>query len=365
MVHETAARAVPFVVLACVLTGLAGCYQFNNPVDPGSPDYQGGSTEPGWLDGWTYRKQFRVENGSSQSLNEHAVRIDLFWGQGTDAGRAVYLGGGAETDFSDLRFTDSDGQTVLSWWVQEQTDGTDAVAWIKVPHTAASDSVDLCLYYGNTEASSTSSGAATFPLFDHFEAGGIDNGMWMGHLKPSDPNGWWIDGGSARCENDGKLLYCQTDFVDAEVLASVSLGSMTNGFLVLRGDALSTPDPLGDRYDLYFDKTNGGVAVRGVTSSLGSPIMGVSHVSASGFFDTSFRVVGPGPSGNSLAARVEDSGGSYTTLSVDDPTYFQGRIGFGTQTANSGSMLVDWIAVRPAVDPEPTVGGWQAEEVEP
>jgi len=117
MVHETAARAVPFVVLACVLTGLAGCYQFNNPVDPGSPDYQGGSTEPGWLDGWTYRKQFRVENGSSQSLNEHAVRIDLFWGQGTDAGRAVYLGGGAETDFSDLRFTDSDGQTVLGWWL--------------------------------------------------------------------------------------------------------------------------------------------------------------------------------------------------------------------------------------------------------
>ncbi len=323
MIHETAARAVSFVFLA-VLAAISGCYQFNNPVDPGSPDYQGGSTEPGWLDGWTYRKQFRVDNGSSQSLSEHAVRIDLFWGQGTDA-----------------------------------------VAWIKVPHLAASHSVDLCLYYGNTEASSTSSGAATFPLFDDFEAGGIDNGMWMGHLKPSDPNGWWIDGGSARCENDGKLLYCQSDFVDAEVLASVNLGSMTNGFLVLRGDALSTPDPLGDRYDLYFDKTNGGVAVRGVTSSLGSPIMGVSHLFASGFFDTSFRVVGPGPSGNSLAARVEDSGGSYTTLSVDDPTYFQGRIGVGIDTANSGEMLVDWIAVRPAVAPEPTVDGWRAEEVAP
>ena len=72
--------------------------------------------------------------------------------------------------------------------------------------------------------------------------------------------------------------------------------------------------------------------------------------------------MGPGPSGNSLEARVEDSGGSYTTLSVDEPTSFQGRIGVGTQTANSGSMPVDWIAVRPAVGPEPTVGSWGSEQ---
>jgi len=79
-----------------------------------------------------------------------------------------------QADFDDLRFTDSDGITVLSYWIMEKTDSAVAYVWVKVPSIPGSGSKTIYMYYGNPSVSSTSDGEETFDFFDDF---GADNAL--------------------------------------------------------------------------------------------------------------------------------------------------------------------------------------------
>ncbi|MGQ9663058.1 MAG: DUF2341 domain-containing protein [Kiritimatiellia bacterium] len=80
----------------------------------------------------------------------------------------------------DIRFTDDDGDTDLPYWL-EGTSGTapgrTATFWVKVADDLSS-SQQIYVYYGNSTASSASSGDATFIFFDDFEDGTIDSSKW-------------------------------------------------------------------------------------------------------------------------------------------------------------------------------------------
>ncbi len=81
-----------------------------------------------------------------------------------------------KTDFSDLRFTDADGTTLISCWVQSYTDSVSAIVWVKVPSIPGSSTMTVYMYYGNPAASSVSNGATTFDFFDDFNT--LDAGKW-------------------------------------------------------------------------------------------------------------------------------------------------------------------------------------------
>jgi hypothetical protein len=83
-------------------------------------------------------------------------------------------------DFSDLRFTKSDGVTLLDYWIESYTSGVSAVVWVEVNSIPAS-TADIYLYYGNPSATSTSSGAATFMFFDDFN----DLNNWVTNTSPN------------------------------------------------------------------------------------------------------------------------------------------------------------------------------------
>ncbi|MCD6156254.1 MAG: DUF2341 domain-containing protein, partial [Candidatus Atribacteria bacterium] len=75
-----------------------------------------------------------------------------------------------QEDGDDLRFTDSDGTTLLSHWTELYTaEGQNAKIWIKVPEIPASSTKDIYIYFGNASTTSTSSGENTFDFFDDFE----------------------------------------------------------------------------------------------------------------------------------------------------------------------------------------------------
>jgi len=131
-----------------------------------------------WLTGWLHRKSHEIVGSTAGAVTDYQIRIKVHYGSGTDSGEDVYLNGKCRTDFGDIRFTDSDGVTELSYWMEEKLDGDYAIFWVKVPYIPASpDTAIIYIYYGNPSATTTSNGVSTFIRFTDFEDGVLPS--WM------------------------------------------------------------------------------------------------------------------------------------------------------------------------------------------
>jgi hypothetical protein len=70
------------------------------------------------------------------------------------------------SDCGDVRFTDSDAATLLSYWIEPDTCNTATTRiWVRVPSIPASSTRTIYMYYGNPTATSASNGTAVFLLF--------------------------------------------------------------------------------------------------------------------------------------------------------------------------------------------------------
>ena len=110
-----------------------------------------------WLCDWDYRKPIMVTEGSGADLTNYQVRVDITYESNMN------------TDFSDLRFTLSDGATEIDYWIEQYGSGISAIVWVEVPDLSALSTDTIFMYYGNPLAVTTSSAAATFVFFDDFE----------------------------------------------------------------------------------------------------------------------------------------------------------------------------------------------------
>jgi len=131
-----------------------------------------------WYDsGWLYRVPVTISNPGA-ALTDFQVQVNLSEGS-FEWDHA--LSGGA-----DIRFTASDGITLVPFWIEEWDDTPDnehATIWVKVP-AIPSGGTFVYLYYGNT-VSSASNGFNTFDFFDDFESGTVP-----------DPARWTASGGT-------------------------------------------------------------------------------------------------------------------------------------------------------------------------
>ena len=125
------------------------------------------------LDAFLNRKLLTIKGSDDGELTNHQVRLIVNYGSGSDSGINVYLGSNSKTDFSDIRFTASDGNTALDHYRETPyTSSGSAIFWIEVPtiDSGSTTDTDIYIYYGNSVASTASSGASTFPsLFDDFD----------------------------------------------------------------------------------------------------------------------------------------------------------------------------------------------------
>jgi hypothetical protein len=113
-----------------------------------------------WNPNWQYRKQLNItgKNGGYQ------MKIII----GNSTGGNVNCNGHAKSNFGDVRFVSfSDNATLLSYWLKNYTAGTQATFWVNNSRNDTS----IWLYYGNRNASTTSSGDSTFNFFDDFSNG--------------------------------------------------------------------------------------------------------------------------------------------------------------------------------------------------
>jgi hypothetical protein len=120
-----------------------------------------------WYDiSWTKRKPVSIVSTCPVSLTGYQVKI------------SVAYDSDMKNDFSDLRFTDSDGATLLPYWVEGLTPSTSATVWVKVPSIPASSTKTIYMYYCNPAASTASNGDATFEFFDNFTGTALNTGKW-------------------------------------------------------------------------------------------------------------------------------------------------------------------------------------------
>lgn len=114
---------------------------------------------------WHYRRAITVVNSSSTDLKTYQSKVVL-----TSSNLNFSK---AKIDGSDLRFTSSDGVTLIDYWIESYNSSSQlATIWVEVPSIPASSSATIYVYYGNAVASAASNGLATFVGrgFENFEA---------------------------------------------------------------------------------------------------------------------------------------------------------------------------------------------------
>ena len=141
-----------------------------NP-DTGYSEYQGLAG----LEGYAKRKSITI--ASSASLTNYQMKFIVHRSDGSDDEENVYIGSsGCESDYDDIRFTNSSNQ-LLDYWI-ESSDSSSATIWVEAD-SLASGNTTLYLYYGNSsETTVVSNGNNTFDFFDDFSGASIDSTKW-------------------------------------------------------------------------------------------------------------------------------------------------------------------------------------------
>ena len=124
-----------------------------------------------WLTGYDYRKSVTLSRASGAVSN---YQMKLLLGESSGAtGEDVDCGGHCLSTFNDLRFTKSDGTTLLDYWIESVTGTTPnqlATIWIEFD-SIGTGATTFYMYYGKADAAAVSNGANTFLFFDDFERG--------------------------------------------------------------------------------------------------------------------------------------------------------------------------------------------------
>ncbi|MCX7778875.1 MAG: DUF2341 domain-containing protein [Patescibacteria group bacterium] len=124
-----------------------------------------------FLENWKKRKAVIIDNtNSSETLTNFEINL------------LINYQPEMKLDFSDLRFTDEDGQTLLNygWEINDEglakkENGLFAEAVVRIPEIPANSRKKIYLYYGNQQAGSVANLEKTLTWFDHFDQMRMDD----------------------------------------------------------------------------------------------------------------------------------------------------------------------------------------------
>lgn len=107
--------------------------------------------EDWWNNDWACRQELIIDNSSGASvMNNYQVLLKFNTAELISDGRM-------QADCSDLRFIDSNNETILNFYIEEGTCNSDKTRiWLKVPFIPSFNSKSVYIYYNN-EASDTAS----------------------------------------------------------------------------------------------------------------------------------------------------------------------------------------------------------------
>jgi hypothetical protein len=309
--------------------------------------------EANWLYGWQYRKSHAL-NSAAGAGTGYQIPITIYYGAGTDSAGNVYISGKGNPDFSDIRFTDDDGITGLSYWLESKTDGNNALFWVKVNDDLGSDQ-NIYVYYSGRPCPPESDGAATFDFFDDFSG---DLSKWTKHK-----DGAVISIVNGYCDIQKGTVFT---YGHAVLGSSATYSGLQNG--IVQGKVyLGTEAIVEISYRGNFAGNTGYKArIEGRDNN-----DGVSHLKRP-YTDGSWNFISGDSTGNITKSAWLDfaltvSGTSFTvscdgrTHNVSDTDYAgPGEISLQQHYGNYARF--DDIRVRKYVNPQPSHGAWQQEE---
>ncbi|MDG6221834.1 MAG: DUF2341 domain-containing protein [Candidatus Bathyarchaeota archaeon] len=112
---------------------------------------------------WTKRKQVTIDNSlNPEGLTNYQIKINVPYDSDMNS------------DFSDLRFTNSDEQTLIPYWIESYIASDSTVVWVNIPSIPALSTETVYMYYGNPSASSESDPEETFDIFLDFTTAGVE-----------------------------------------------------------------------------------------------------------------------------------------------------------------------------------------------
>jgi hypothetical protein len=131
-----------------------------------------------WLTGWTYRKSITLSRASGAVTN---YQLLLKVGQSSGAvGEDVDCNNHCLDTFNDLRFTASNGTSLLDYWIMSITGASPnklATIWIEFD-SIGTGATTFYMYYGKADAPAYSNFDDTFIFGDPFNDPSLDTDRW-------------------------------------------------------------------------------------------------------------------------------------------------------------------------------------------
>lgn len=287
-----------------------------------------------WLTGWNYRKPITVSNGSADYQTKVLV------GESSGAvGEEVDCGAKCQTDFDDLRFTGSDGITLLDYWIESITGTTPnqlATVWVQ---NDATPSTTGYMYYGKADATAVSNCGNTFIFGDDFDR--ADSGT-VG-------NGWSETGDCQILSNKLVLTRAGSNSKCAQVI--------TDPATSVKIEASMKSSVTGDQYySLYFSRLVNymyGIGFRAAVFGYLNSVSPYWHTFGSFSAATYYRFAMVFDHGDDLVDHYVDN-----VLKYSDKTPYN-SVGDGpfirfTSDNLDGVLTIDWVFIRKWAATEPT-----------
>ena len=319
---------------------------FNSSFGTRSLRVIGGPAAQAKLAGYSYRKQFPLSRATGAVTN-YQMLVTVNRDTGSDSGTNTYVGTKCLDTFADVKFTKSDGITLLDYWIDPDTLTTSlAKIWVECD-SIGTGATPFYMYYGKADDTSSSSGANTFQLYS--DCSTTTTWAELGGLVT-------VSSGKIQCDNSGGAQAygflrsgSSTDNIMVEAWMYDSQGLTANNSQIglAMGSALDATPTIGyyldlSGYDQWVVKGNDGNFTLGTAEAIDM---------------RTARLIGMSKNGN--VNQVWNNGVSKCTREYASTANYVG-VTSGFNPANT--IYVDNFRVRQYLATEPAWGTWGAEE---
>ncbi|MCL9972016.1 MAG: DUF2341 domain-containing protein, partial [Candidatus Pacebacteria bacterium] len=309
----------------------------NDDGGEGAPDSEWYNTS------WSKRKKVAITNNTATTYTNTPVKI------------VVDYDADMQSDFDDLRFTDTSGTTSISYWIEDRVASASSTVWVNVASLPASGSSYVYMYYGNGAVGDASDGDATLGFFDDFEDDNISE--YSGNTSLFDVDTTFNNTGSYGLDagTNADLITTSGIYRTGSLLQQ---GKTLRYFQYVDSSFDDEPCTLfgvqgaGDNYAVCLDQypSDKLILAEDVESNDGSgTVLASTTVSYStGWYEVNVDW----RSGNVIYVSVYDaSGAEFATTTATDSSKSSGGVGFSFWGQHGGwdtVMSYDYMATRPS-----------------
>ena len=328
-----------------------------------------------WLTNWDYRKKLTITGSTAGAQTNYQIKLTIHKGLGVDSTTNVYCNNQVNDDFSDIRFTTSDGETLLDYYIESYIFGDQAIVWVNFDYIPVyPNTVYFYFYYGNPIATSLSDPWNTFDFYEDFETNPLSRWMLQGDEYWDSNNKYLVL--TRDVNSQSALAINNKDLIITSWIASFKYraggGSGADGFVFCFYKQKEYSPPGGEsmgfngypgygiEFDNYYnsgdDPSANHIAIIKDSTSNHLTYVNDSRTEDNVWHEVEVRF------NNGVITVLVDEEVVISQFSISSFDYSQKGIGFSAGTGGANNWhIVDSLLVRKYVSPEPNISSWEIE----